>query len=237
MSIFERGLFSGLSLAGRGFRSGAMGLVTGTRGSNVVYFNPSETRLVALTIDDAPSRSVAEFRQLLDLLQELGIRVTFQVISGFAESEAHRELLKRAVADGHQLTNHATMDKKCLGLSKDEFRSQLAECQALLDDVAPGSRRWFRPPSGVMDETMRLVCAEEGYVVCLGDCYSSDPAICDVEYHCRTLLRGARAGSVIIIHCPEEGHRHQTLEVIPKLVRGLQENSLQLATLDELFPV
>jgi len=213
-----------------------MGLATGTRGANVVYFNPSETRLVALTIDDAPSRSAEEFRELLDLLQELGIRVTFQVISGHVLSDLHIELLKRAVSDGHQLTNHTTLDERCTKLTRDEFRSRLADCQALLDDVAPNARRWFRPPCGQMNAKMRSVCAEEGYSVCLGDCYSSDPDIHDVEYHAATLLRGASAGSVMIVHCPEEGCRHQTLEVVPKLVRGLQERGLQLATLDELFP-
>jgi len=213
-----------------------MGLATGARGSNVVYFNPSETRLVALTIDDAPSRSGEEFRALLDSLQELGVHVTFQVISGHALSDLHVELLRRAVSEGHQLTNHTTLDEKCTKLTRGEFRSRLADCQALLDGVAPNARRWFRPPLGLMNAKMRSVCAEEGYSVCLGDCYSSDHDIPNVEYHATTLLRGASAGSVIIVHCPEEGCRHQTLEVVPKLVRGLQQRGLQLATLDELFP-
>lgn len=231
-----RGLFTAMSFTSRGLRSTLMGLATGTRGANVVYFNPSETHLVALTIDDAPSRSAEEFRELLDLLRELGVRVTFQVISGHVLSDVHKELLKRAVSDGHQLTNHTTLDERCIKLTRDAFRSRLADCQSLLDDVAPNARRWFRPPCGLMNATMRSVCAEEGYSICLGDCYSSDPDINDVEYHATTLLRCASAGSVIIVHCPEEGLRHQTLEVVPKLVQGLRERGLQLATLDELFP-
>lgn len=236
MSNVERGLFTALSLTGRGFRRAVMGLCTGTRGPNVVYFNDSEPNLVALTIDDAPSRSASEFRQLLDLLKHLDIRVTFQVISSHVSSDEHRLLMQRAVDDGHQLTNHTTVDSKCLHLTKAEFRKRLEDCQALLDELAPGARRWFRPPSGVMNGTMREVLLEDGYTVCLGDCYSSDPHIHDPDYHCTTLLRGARGGSVIIVHCPEENTRHQTLDLLPKLVRGLSDRGLRHVTLDELFP-
>jgi len=214
-----------------------MGLATGTRGTNVVYFQNTETKLVALTIDDAPSRSASEFSQLLDVLKELDIRVTFQIISHYVSSDEHRELLKRAVLAGHQMTNHSTIDQPCINLSKEEFRQRLQDCQALLDELTPGARRWFRPPSGTMNGTMREVLLEDGYDVCMGDCYSSDPQIDDVDYHCRTLSRGARGGSVIIMHCPESNHRHQTLELIPKLVRDLVGRGLNFATLDELFPV
>ena len=71
----------------------------------------------------------------------------------------------------------------------------------------------------------------------LGDTYSDDPHISGVDWHVRTRLRAAEAGSVIIVHCPEEGHRAQTLEVVPKLVTALRARGLELATLQQLFPV
>lgn len=235
---FDRLLFGVSACFGRGLRSAFAGLATGTRGPNVFYYADSDQRLVALTIDDAPSRSAAEFRKLLDLLKELNVHATFQVISGHVSSTEHRELLERAVVDGHQLTNHCTLDEKCTSLSREEFYRRLKDCQDLLDELVPQGRRWFRPPCGLMSETMRSVLIQEGYIVCLGDCYSSDPTINDVEFHCRTLLRGVRSGSVIIVHCPEQdNHRHQTLELLPRLVRELRDRGLVLATLDELFPL
>jgi len=216
-----------------------MGLATGTRGENVVFRSDERPDLVALTIDDAPSRSAEQFSKLLDVLRGLDVRVTFQVISGHASTDEHTRLLRRAVAEGHQLTNHSTEDAPCTGLSEAEFEQRLDECQAFLDGVIPAAadsgRRWFRPPSGIMNATMRAVLLRKGYCVCLGDCYSNDPHIDDASYHVDTLLLAATGGSVIIVHCPEAECRQQTLDVVPELVAGLRKRNLSLVTLDELF--
>eukprot|EP00747_Dinoflagellata_sp_TGD_P039104 gnl/TRDRNA2_/TRDRNA2_140067_c0_seq1.p1 gnl/TRDRNA2_/TRDRNA2_140067_c0~~gnl/TRDRNA2_/TRDRNA2_140067_c0_seq1.p1 ORF type:complete len:139 (-),score=18.32 gnl/TRDRNA2_/TRDRNA2_140067_c0_seq1:94-510(-) len=122
---------------------------------------------------------------------------------------------------------------------EEEFEQKLDECQALLNDLVPGAAAsdvyWFRPPSGIMDATMRAVLSRKGYRVCLGDCYSNDPHIDDISYHVKTLLRAATGGSVLIVHCPEANLRQQTLKVVPELVAGLRKRNLQLVTLNELF--
>lgn len=232
----ERALWTSLSHCGSGVRACLMGVGTGTRGPNVHYYQATETRLVALTIDDAPSRAADEFEKLLDLLKELGVRVTFQVISVFVESEQHKQLLRRAVAEGHQLTNHTTLHQKCPDLSEEAFGACLDGCQELLDELAPGATRWFRPPHGKMNATMRRVLLARKYAVAMGDCYSADPIIEDVDYHVQTLVRGARAGSVIILHCPEQNKRKHVLDVIPRIVAELRTQGLEFGTLDDIFP-
>lgn len=213
-----------------------MKIATGTRGHNVEYYNDSAVAKVALTIDDAPSKSCSHFRKLLDMLQRLQVKVSFQVISSYAQmSEEHMLLMRRVVRDGHQLVNHSTHDERCTSLAESQFRDRLHTCQALIDTLAPHRARWFRPPSGVMNATMRRVCAQEGYRVALGDCYSDDPHISDPDFHVSTLLHSASAGSVLIVHCPEPGRREQTLLVLPRLVEGLRQKNLTLTTLDDLF--
>lgn len=234
--LAETALFSALSYLPGALRSFLMGLATGTRGSNVVFYNEQRPRKVALTLDDAPSRSVESFAKLLELLKELKVRVSFQVISSHVNSEEHNRLLRLAVAEGHQLTNHSTEDCPCTNLPEAEFERRLDSCQELIEGLRPGSRLWFRPPSGVMSEVMRSVLLRRGYSVCLGDCYSSDPHIENADWHVRTLLRAAEAGSVLILHCPEANSRQQTLQVLPRLVEGLRARNLDLVTLDELFP-
>ena len=83
---------------------------------------------------------MAYLAQLLDLLQELKVQVSFQVISSYAaRSEEHVALLRRAVAEGHHLVNHSVKDAPCTRLGKEEFREMLLECQALIDDVSSGT--------------------------------------------------------------------------------------------------
>lgn len=241
-SCFGRMAKQGLSMLsylGSDVRAFLMGIATGTRGENVIYHKSGEATRVALTIDDAPSKSADHFCQLLDLLAELRVHVSFQVISDFVKrSDEHLALMKRAVAEGHHLTNHSTKDAACTSLSAEEFRARLKECAAVVDDLQTPTtegRRWFRPPCGLMNGVMRQVCIEEGYTVCLGDCYSDDCGIGDVDYHVTTLLRGAVGGSIIIVHCPEGGRRAQTLEVLPQLVAGLRQRGLEPVSLTEMF--
>lgn len=233
-------MFTVLSHLPSGVRAALLGGVTGTRGDHVVYRRAdSPGQRVALTIDDAPSQSAAHFRQLLDVLAHLQVRVSFQVISDYVRlSDEHRELMVRAAGEGHHLVNHSTMDQPCVRLSEAEFVARLRECQEVVDELQPPSslrRRFFRPPSGVMNSMMRDVTAREGYTVCLGDTYSHDARVHNVEYHVETLLRGARPGSIIIMHCPEANHRAQTLEVLPRLVTGLRHQGFEIVTMDELF--
>ena len=217
-----------------------MSTATGVHGDNTVFCSLDAASRVALTIDDAPSLAAPLFKQLLDLLKELIVQVSFQVISSYAaKSEEHMALLRRAVAEGHHLVNHSVKDAPCIRCSKEEFRAMLLECQALIDGISPGTAadRWFRPPSGVMSAAMRQVCREEGFRVVLGDAYSDDPHVSGAEWHVRTLLRATEAGSVIIIHCPEVGLRSQTLDVVPTLVAALRGRGLELATVAQHFPL
>lgn len=231
----NRWLFGFLSVVPKRTRCTLMGVASGTRGGNVFFYKDGETRKIALTIDDAPSRSVEHFRQLLDVLKESRVLVTFQVISDHASTEEHVDLLRRAVQEGHQLTNHSTKDQKCLGLTEEEFEERLDACQTFIEGISPGVRKWFRPPSGFMNATMRRVLLRKGYEVCLGDCFSSDPKVDDVDFHVRTLSRAVRGGSVLILHCPESTCRQQTLELIPRLASELRNLDFEFATLDELF--
>lgn len=60
-------------------------------------------RRVALTFDDGPDpqRTPA----VLDLLARQGVRATFFVVG--ARAEAHPELVRRMVAEGHVVGNHS----------------------------------------------------------------------------------------------------------------------------------
>ena len=223
-------LFSMLATLPRSVRATLMGLATGTRGSNVVYYADTMSSQAALTIDDVPSKSPAEFTALLTLLAKLDVRASMGVIAANVASQ--EGLLRAAVAQGHQLLNHGVVDDPQTGLTETEFEAQLEECQALIHKINPTAQKWYRPPNGLMDETMRAVLRRKGYRVVLGDCYSADPQIADASYHVNLLSACAQPGSIMILHSPERGHRHQTLQIVAEVAKRV---SMQLVTLDELF--
>ncbi|KAL8303518.1 hypothetical protein RB600_007123 [Gaeumannomyces tritici] len=84
-------------------------------------------KVVALTIDDAPSDQTA---RILDLLRAHGARATFFVIGG--QVEGREELLRRIVREGHELGNHAMHDEASRSLRPDELEDQILRVQGMI---------------------------------------------------------------------------------------------------------
>jgi len=124
------------------------------------------------------------------------------------------------------------------------FRKELEQCERVIDASkgdASGLNwggKWYRPPNGVMNRVMRKVLIEEGYRVALGDCYSADPQIPDPDFHTKLLTGCAEDGSMLILHSPEPGIRHKTLQVLDILVRNLRSKfgRVEFVTIGGMFP-
>jgi hypothetical protein len=123
----------------------------------------------ALTIDDAPGRDPAAFAQLLDILKRERAAVTFFVTSDYVEGlvdDAHtrtcsageraawraqvRQVMVRALREGHELANHMPADRvyvrEC-AREPAQFRSELRRRDAVLQALADergGGRGWRR---------------------------------------------------------------------------------------------
>lgn len=67
---------------------------------------PSSQRVVALTLDDAPSDETAK---ILDLLKLYGAKATFFAIG--SQISSHPEILQRIHDEGHEIGNHAFEDE------------------------------------------------------------------------------------------------------------------------------
>ena len=108
-------------------------------------------RRVALTFDDGPDpqRTPA----VLDLLARQGVRATFFVVG--ARAEAHPELVRRMVAEGHVVGNHSYTHSwrfplRSLGRTMEE----LCRTGEVLHRITGRQPRLFRPPFGVTNPTI-----------------------------------------------------------------------------------
>ena len=98
---------------------------------------------VALTFDDGPGDWTPA---LLDELGEHGARATFFVLG---EPIAGREaVVRRAVAESHELGNHTWSHRAAWRLSDGELRDELARTGRLLREVASVDTVFARPPYG-----------------------------------------------------------------------------------------
>jgi peptidoglycan/xylan/chitin deacetylase (PgdA/CDA1 family) len=182
---------------------------------------------VALTIDDGPDP--VSTPAILDVLERNGTHATFFIIT--SRVPGNEALLRRMVAQGHELGNHMLRDEPSIELSPEEFERQLVASQAVLSEFA--ATRWFRPGSGRYDARMLATLERRGYRCALGSAYPFDPQIRWSWFSRRFILSNAQPGSIVILHdWGAKGRR--TVKPLAKLLPALRERGLRIVTLTEL---
>lgn len=203
-------------------------------------------KVVALTIDDAPSRYTDD---IAALLAENGAHATFFVIGGQVgdPSGPGEESLKRLVRAGHELGNHAMHDEPARSLSDAELERQIREVERRIakvyDDVSgeadeddgetPPRRppRYFRPGSGFFSDRMRALLARIGYRLVLGSIYPHDAQIPYAWINARHVLSMLRPGAIIICH----DRRSWTLPMLRRVLPEIRRRGYEIVTVTRLL--
>ncbi|GAA3112848.1 polysaccharide deacetylase family protein [Streptosporangium carneum] len=114
---------------------------------DIVYATRNGGKVVALTFDDGPSPDWTP--KVLELLRRQQIRATFCLLG--SQAQAHPEVVRRIVADGHAVCNHTFKHDALAGLTAEEIRADLAATNDAIRTAAgdPGLPiRYFRAPYG-----------------------------------------------------------------------------------------
>jgi peptidoglycan/xylan/chitin deacetylase (PgdA/CDA1 family) len=117
---------------------------------------------IALTLD--AGAGAAPTPRILDALRVRGITITFFLTGRWIRDNP--DLVRRMVADGHELANHTMNHPDLTTLDDDAIRRELNETEAILHDIAPDAviRPFFRPPYGAYNERVLRVALSEGYL-------------------------------------------------------------------------
>ncbi len=190
---------------------------------NVLYHVDTPDSLVALTLDDGPSRATP---RILDVLERHGAAATFFVLGEHAKR--HPALTRRIVREGHELGNHLYRDRPTWRLSREEVRDAVHRTAAVL---APyGGTHWIRPGSGWVDEDLVAVAAARGDRIALGSVYPFDTLLPFPGLLAGFVSRKVRPGSVIVLHDgPDRGRR--TAEVLDRMLPELRARGYRVVTL------
>jgi polysaccharide deacetylase family protein (PEP-CTERM system associated) len=114
--------------------------------------------------DGQPSRVEANTERLLDLLDRHGSTATFFTLGWVAERRP--ALIRRIVAQGHELASHTWWHRKVSRDSRPEFREDVRRSKRLLEDLSGTPVLGFRAPSFSIvpgTEWAFDVLLEEGY--------------------------------------------------------------------------
>ena len=188
-------------------------------------------KVVALTIDDAPSEHTQE---ILEVLNARGAAATFFVIGG--QVPGREEVLADVVRSGSELGNHAMHDEPSRALPDDELAAQVASVR---DDIREAYRaagrdpppQYFRPGSGFFSDRMRRLLDRLGYRIVLGGIYPHDPQIPYPATNARHILSMVRPGAIIICH----DRRKWTVPMLREVVPELKRRGYRIVTVTQLL--
>ena len=189
---------------------------------------------VALTFDDGPDP--VSTPPLLKLLAERSVKATFFLIGQRAEE--HPELVRRILAQGHEVGNHSYGHDVFLMLrGSKRLAVQIAKGQDALKDfgVRPLA---FRPPVGITNPRLFGALLREG-MFCVG--FKRRPADFGnrrVRGLAKRVLRRLRAGDILALHdrAPKTGIPVETwLAEVDRVISGTAARGLKPALLSEVL--
>ena len=194
---------------------------------DVLFFAETTEPLIALTFDDSPHATLTP--RILDTLADHGAHATFFVIG--AHVPGNEDILRRIVAEGHELGNHMLSDAPSARLPPDEFATHLQQTHELLAPYGP--IRWYRPGHGWFNRPMLDRVHAQGYRCAIASAFAFEFHIPFAGYAARHILLHARPGAVIVLH-DGQADRERTVDTLRRLLPMLKQRGYRVVTLSEL---
>ena len=151
---------------------------------------------IALTFDDGPSHKYTA--EILDILGEYDVKATFFVIG--KNVEAHPDLLKRTVAEGHEIGNHTYSHPHLKTIDEARLSEEVARSATLLREVAGIRTSLFRPPEGIITPAVAAAAEKGGYRTVLWSIDTLDWALNPAHKIVLTIKREASDGDIVLFH-------------------------------------
>lgn len=192
-------------------------------------------KIVALTFDDGPYPPYTG--QVLDILREEGVPATFFVIGRNAEK--YPDLVRRMVAEGHQVGNHTYNHVDLLKADRATIADEVDRTNRVIASITGAPAKVVRPPHGFRDAVVLEVMAERGLKVVEWSVLSRDWTNPGVETIARRTLAKVKSGAVILLHDGDgvaaAAPRAQTVEAARRIIRDLKARGFKFVTVDEIL--
>ena len=200
-----------------------------------VWRGPADRPRAALTFDDGPGPSTPD---VLDALAAEGVRATFFVLG--RQVERHPAIVRRMVAEGHQLANHGYDHGILIFRGARHVRDQLVRTQRAVEAAvgADAVTRVFRAPHGFRGPATALGSRRAGYRMAAWTTGVFDSAEPGAAAIARRASQALAPGTILLLHDADgwaPGRpRQQTADALPEICRSARARDLELVTLDEL---
>jgi cellulose synthase/poly-beta-1,6-N-acetylglucosamine synthase-like glycosyltransferase/peptidoglycan/xylan/chitin deacetylase (PgdA/CDA1 family)/spore germination protein YaaH len=222
---------------------------TATPTSYVITRTGDHPGLIALTFDDGPDPTWTP--RILDVLKQEHVPATFFIIGEYGQ--ANPDLLRRIVAEGHDIGNH-TYTHPNLGETSDRIVDlELNATQRLIESVTGRSTTLFRPPyfgdaeANTPDEVRVMERARDLNYLTIGvridpddwKLRNDDGTLRTADDFVKKTIAGAlntnpdTRGEVVLLH-DGGGDRAQTLIALPRIIHELRARGYEFVAVSQL---
>jgi peptidoglycan-N-acetylglucosamine deacetylase len=192
---------------------------------------PPQPNQLAFTFDDGPNPAATP--QLLEVLARHNIRATFFLIGDFVRLEP--ALTREIASAGHAIGNHTMTHRFLPRYSSARILSELADCNAMLEDTLGRKVELFRPPHGGRTpavfraaESLGLKTVQWNLIVGDWTDISSDALLARLENGIGRHRRSGHGTNVVLHDGGQAGlgqPRLQTVQAVSSLLQNLSQDT------------
>ncbi|EHQ90157.1 polysaccharide deacetylase family protein [Desulfosporosinus youngiae] len=200
-----------------------------------IYSVNVNTKSIGLTFDISWGEKTAE--PILDILKQEGVQATFFLSSPWADK--HQELVKRMVADGHEIASHGNRHIDLNTLGAGEIEKEITSAQQVLEQITGKQVRLIRPPNGAYNNKVIATADKLGYRVIQWSVDSLDWKRPGPSAVVNNVLNGSKAGSgakpgdIILFHASDSAP--DTVQALPIVIRSLKSKGNTLLPVGNLL--
>ncbi|MFD5861044.1 polysaccharide deacetylase family protein [Streptomyces chartreusis] len=196
---------------------------------SIVHASDKGAHGVNITIDDGPDPNWTP--QVLDVLREYGVKATFCMVG--TQAQAHPDLVKRVVAEGHRLCDHSVSHDTAMDKNSQAYQSQqILDAERMITKASGGVRpMYYRAPGGAFTPYSRKLAADRGMRPLGWNVDTKDFEQPGADAIVATVQRELPNGPTLLFH-DAGGDRSQTVEALRRVLPWLKEQGYSFG-----FPV
>ena len=184
---------------------------------------------IALTFDDGPH--IKNTPRLLDMLKERNIKVTFFLVG--KNAAAYPDIVKRIVAEGHELGNHTWTHPILSHMSNAKVADELQKTQNAIVNACGVTPKFYRPPYGAITISQKKwIWDQFHYATILWDVDTLDwkaPKLASKVHD--NIMRDTHSGSMILCHDIHE----TTIDAMPSTLDDLKAKGFTFLTVSQMI--